>query len=71
MPAAPEQSDEELDFVKYSCNTRKMAVKNDGIITISSITEASVKITGFTDEKNMCGKYLIYQRIYMYLVHIY
>ena len=49
--------DEECDFVKYTCDTRKMAVKNDDLITISSITEAKVRITGFTSGRNMYGKF--------------
>lgn len=51
----PSQSDEECDFVKYTCDTRKTAVKNEDLITISSITEARVRISGFTTGRNMFG----------------
>ena len=45
-----------LDFVKYTCDTRKTAMKEGDIITISSVTQSRVKIDGFTSGRNMLGK---------------
>ena len=45
-----------LDFVKYTCDTRKTAMKEGNIITISSVTQARVRIDGFTSGRNMLGK---------------
>ena len=47
-----------LDFVKYTCDTRKTAMKEGNIITISSVTQARVRIDGFTSGRNMLGKIL-------------
>lgn len=47
-----------LDFVKYTCDTRKTAMKDGNIITISSVTQARVRIDGFTSGRNMLGKLL-------------
>lgn len=44
-----------LDFVKYTCNTRKTAMKEGDIITISSVTQSRVQIEGFTSGRNMLG----------------
>ncbi|KAJ7354958.1 hypothetical protein OS493_029067 [Desmophyllum pertusum] len=44
-----------LDFVKYTCDTRKTAMKEGDIITISSVTQSRVKIDGFTSGRNMLG----------------
>lgn len=48
-----------LDFVKYTCDTRKTAVKEGNIITISSVTQSRVRIDGFTSGRNMLGKALL------------
>ena len=45
-----------IDFVKYTCDTRKTAMKEGNIITISSVTHARVRIDGFTSGRNMLGK---------------
>ena len=45
-----------VDFVKYTCDTRKTAMKEGNIITISSVTHARVRIDGFTSGRNMLGK---------------
>jgi len=47
-----------LDFVKYTCDTRKTAVKDGNIITISSVTQSRVRIEGFTSGRNMLGNAL-------------
>ena len=44
-----------LDFVKYTCDTRKTAMKDGNIITISSITQSRVQIDGFTSGRDMLG----------------
>ncbi|XP_020608100.1 uncharacterized protein LOC110046740 isoform X2 [Orbicella faveolata] len=56
-PATVQSPDVEtnLDFVKYTCDTRKTAMKDGNIITISSVTQARVRIDGFTSGRNMLG----------------
>ena len=49
-------SETNLDFVKYTCDTRKTAMKDGNIITISSVTQSRVRIDGFTSGRNMLGK---------------
>lgn len=44
-----------LDFVKYTCNTRKTAMKEGDVVTISSVTQSRVQIEGFTSGRNMLG----------------
>ena len=59
-PATVQSPDAEtnLDFVKYTCDTRKTAMKDGNIITISSVTQARVRIDGFTSGRDMLGKML-------------
>ena len=49
-----EKKVQELD-VKYSCDTRKTAVKEGDYITISSVNEARVRINGFDTGINTEG----------------
>ena len=63
-----------LDFVKYTCDTRKTAMKEGNIITISSVTQARVRIDGFTSGRNMLGKDPVYVvdrlPLLLYIKHI-
>lgn len=56
-PAGAQSPDVEtnVDFVKYTCDTRKTAMKDGNITTISSITQSRVQIDGFTSGRNMLG----------------
>ena len=44
------------DLVKYFCDTKKTAMKQSDIVTISSVTEAQVIVKDFTSRKNMFGE---------------
>jgi hypothetical protein len=46
---------EEKLEAKYSCDTRKVAIKEEEFITISSITEARVRLKGFDKGVNTQG----------------
>ena len=54
--SSPSADETNLDFVKYTCDTRKTAMKEGSIITISSVTQSRVRIDGFTSGRNMLGK---------------
>lgn len=56
-PAGAQSPDVEtnVDFVKYTCDTRKTAMKDGNITTISSITQSRVQIDGFTSGRDMLG----------------
>lgn len=54
-PVKVEKKEQVLD-AKYSCDSRKMAVKDGKYITIMSINESRVKINGFDTEINTEGK---------------
>ena len=53
--SSPSADEVNLDFVKYTCDTRKTAMKEGNIITISSVTQSRVRIDGFTSGRNMSG----------------
>ncbi|XP_020900220.1 glutamic acid-rich protein isoform X2 [Exaiptasia diaphana] len=53
--APKEEKKVQIFDVKYSCDTRKMAVKDGEYITITSINEARVKINGFDTGLNTGG----------------
>lgn len=54
--APKEEKKVQVFDVKYSCDTRKMAVKDGEYITITSINEARVKINGFDTGLSTGGK---------------
>ncbi|XP_078349676.1 uncharacterized protein LOC144634553 isoform X2 [Oculina patagonica] len=53
--SSPADDETNLDFVKYTCDTRKTAMKEGNIITISSVTQSRVRIDGFTSGRDMLG----------------
>ena len=55
VSSSPSADEVNLDFVKYTCDTRKTAMKEGNIITISSVTQSRVRIDGFTSGRNMSG----------------
>ena len=55
----PALSDTSLDFVRYTCDTRKSALKEGSAVTISSVTESRVRIEGFTSGRNMFGREML------------
>lgn len=60
-----------LDFVKYTCNTRKTAMKEGDVVTISSVTQSRVQIEGFTSGRNMLGEAKIEKKDIQFLFMLY
>lgn len=60
-----------LDFVKYTCNTRKTAMKEGDVVTISSVTQSRVQIEGFTSGRNMLGEAKIEKKGIRFLFMLY
>ena len=54
--AAVAAKQDDLDFVKYTFDTRKTAYKEGDAVTISSVTKARVRIVGFTSGRAMQGR---------------